>query len=79
MMTLEQAQDVRNSSGWIWVQKEIDYRISCLLHKLRTCHKDDLPALQDKINTYEEFRRLPDDVVDREVSPAGSSLPESGS
>jgi hypothetical protein len=66
MMTLEQAQEIRNSSIWQWVEKELDYRIKSLLDRLRTCGSEELEMLQLKVQLLEEFKRLPDDVVDRE-------------
>ena len=70
-MTLEQAQELRNSAYWSWVGKEIDYRIASLLNMLKACNKDELPAYQEKIRMLEELKRLPDDVVDRE-QPSGA-------
>lgn len=72
MMTLEQAQEIRNSLLWKTIQKEIDYRISCANNGLRTCTPENLFGLQDKIKVYEEIKRLPDDVVERELLPTAS-------
>ena len=66
MMNLEQAQEVRNSTFWLYIKDEIDYRISTTLNKLKTCNQEELPELQGDLKKYEEFKRLPDDVVDRE-------------
>lgn len=72
MMTLEQAQEIRNSVNWKNVVKELNYRISCVHNRLTTCDSDELFGLQRKIQMYEEIKKLPDDVVEREQSPTAS-------
>jgi len=66
MMTLEQAQEIQSSLYWKYVQNELDYRISCIVNRLRTCNKDELDELQNDIQMLESFKRLPNDVLDRE-------------
>jgi len=66
MINFEQAQRVGLSEEWQIVQKELDYRIAGLLSQLKTCSMDDLGATQLKLQVYEEIKRLPEDVKERE-------------
>ena len=68
-MGLEQAQELRNSPYWKWVEDELDYRIMSGLNELRKASRDDVGRLQYKLDMLEQFKRLPDDVVDREADP----------
>jgi hypothetical protein len=70
MMTLEQAQETRNSVMWKWVCDEIQNRINAALNELKCCDMDDVEFIRNKIKTLEELSRLPDDVVEREESPS---------
>ena len=65
-MGLERAQEVRENSLWKYICEEIDYRIILSEQKLRSCSKDELPVLQNRVTMLEEFRRLPEDVIERE-------------
>ena len=66
MMSLEQAQELRNTSLWKYVKLEIDHRIFCKLNELKICTPENLPLIQAQMKVYEEFLRLPDDVIERE-------------
>ena len=66
MMTLDKAQEVRESLVWDNIVDEIDYRISAKLNTLRSCKQDELFLVQREIAVLEELRRLPEDVIERE-------------
>ena len=65
-MTELQAKELRNSDLWKSVNIELDYRIQCKTNELKKCDSEGLKTLQDKIASYEELKRLPDDVIERE-------------
>lgn len=66
MMTLEEAQEARHSLVWKNVCKELDYRKDILRELLLRCNAEELDSIQTKIRLYEEVKKLPDDVVERE-------------
>ena len=65
-MNYEEAVETRQTKTWEIIKTEIDNRISNLMQQLTTCPPDKLLELQLKLRTWAEFKRLPDDVVDRE-------------
>ena len=65
-MTEGQAKELRNSDLWKSVNIELDYRIQCRMNALKNCDSEELKTLQNIIASYEELKRLPDDVVERE-------------
>lgn len=70
-MTMEQAQELRNTALWQNVVNELDYRIEACLGNLKTCMEQDLPELQMKIRLLESLKNLPEDVIDREETVSG--------
>ena len=48
---------------WDDVCKEIDEKISKVLHELRFTSPDKLAILQERIRTLEEVKGLPDQVI----------------
>ena len=65
-MSETHAKELRNSDLWKSVNIELDYRIQCKMNELKKCDGEGLKTLQDKIASYEELKRLPDDVIERE-------------
>jgi hypothetical protein len=65
-MNYEEAQEVRQTRTWTIIVEECNKRIASLKEQLTTCPPDKLIELQLKLRTWAEFKRLPDDVVDRE-------------
>ena len=65
-MTETQAKELRNSDLWKSVNAELDFRVRCKMNELKDCDTEGLKTLQDKIASYEELKRLPDDVIERE-------------
>ena len=65
-MTYEEAVEIRQTRHWGMIQTECDRRIEGLKNQLTTCPPDKLTELQIKLRTWAEFKKLPDDVVDRE-------------
>ena len=66
MMNAEEAKEARHSLVWDSICKEIDFRISSIEVKLRNCTPEDLTCYQRDLKRWEEFRKLPDDVIERE-------------
>ena len=65
-MTIEQAQELRNSTAWDNVVKELSRMIDLDMAKLRTCTADELRRYQVRIETFEFIKNLPQTVIDRE-------------
>lgn len=65
-MTIEQAQELRNSTAWDNVVRELTRLIEVDMVKLRTCTADDLRRYQIRIETFEFIKNLPQTVIDRE-------------
>ena len=65
-MNYEEAVEVRQSRMWDIVKGECDKRIHSFKEQMTTCPPDKLLELQNKLRTWAEFKRLPDDVVSRE-------------
>jgi len=66
MMNLEQAKRVGLSEEWKIVVDELEHRIQGRINQLLNCHMDDLGANQLRIQVYEEIKRIPEDVKNRE-------------
>ena len=73
-MSREEASEVRQSKVWEMVCKEIDFRIYCLTERLKKCKVSEFEVLQAEVLSWESFKRLPDEVADRE-SDWGSETP----
>lgn len=71
-MNIERAQDIRSSEMWADVCKEIDSKIKNLEQRIRSCAVDELPKIQLSIQLWEEAKRIPTDVIEREESVDGS-------
>ena len=71
-MTEDQANEIKGSMHWGWVCGEIDNRISNVLIDLKTCEKEDLDRLQEKIKMLEQLKTLPEDVMEREQVDFGT-------
>lgn len=69
-MGREEATEVRQSKVWEIVQKEIDFRIYCITEKLKKCKVSEFEVLQAEVLSWESFKRLPDEVADRESDSA---------
>lgn len=65
-MTLEEAQEVRQSHVWQLVKDELSKRIAVLQQELMTIPPDQLVRVQAKLRTLMEVQRLPDDMIERE-------------
>ncbi len=68
-MELEKARELKHSTLWLEVEKELNEKIAVEIQKLRSCEKDELERLQTRIELLEEIKRLPQDVIDREEAP----------
>lgn len=66
MMSYETAVELKHTALWDEVMSEIEFRIVNETLKLRQCKPEELKSIQDKIALYEEIKRLPQDVIDRE-------------
>lgn len=62
-LTGEEAE--RLGHYWPLVCKEIDLRICSTLNSFKTCSKEDLGRLQERVAVYEELKRMPFDVKER--------------
>lgn len=65
-MDLEEAREVRESTIWALVCGEIDKRIADLHQQLVSIPPEKLVEFQQKLRTLAEFKKLPDDVINRE-------------
>jgi len=77
MMNEEQATTLRHSEHWGWIVKELEFRLSSEMRKLRNVSTVQLAEQQARVNFIEEFMRLPDDVLDREAAPTVTDSPQS--
>jgi hypothetical protein len=68
-MNHERAVELRNTDQWTRICGELDFRISSLIAELRVCSTEDIEIIRTKLKMLEEFKRLPDDVVEREADP----------
>lgn len=66
MMNIEQARELQQSLMWGGVVEELDKKIFHIMQKLKTCTPEELKNLQFEINCYENLKRLPTDVIERE-------------
>lgn len=66
MLDLEKAKELQSSLMWGGVVEELDKKIFHITQKLKTCTPEELKTLQFEINCYENLKRLPSDIVDRE-------------
>jgi hypothetical protein len=67
MMELIAAKELKNSSLWREVEKEIDYRVNALKNELITCKDEDLIRIRTKILTYEDLKNMPETVIERDA------------
>jgi hypothetical protein len=67
MMDIVAAKELKNSSLWEQVEKEIDFRVNALKNELITCKDIDLVRIRTKILTYEDLRNLPETVIERDA------------
>lgn len=68
-MGIEQAKELKYSTLWETVKKELDVRIESCLAQLKQCTIEELPKIQLRIKTFEEVKNLPQDVIYREEDP----------
>ena len=67
MMDIVAAKELKNSSLWREVEKEIDHRVSALKNELITCQDEDLIRIRTKILTYEDLKNMPETVIERDA------------
>ena len=66
-MTGSEAEEVKNSTYWEFVKKELKYRLSLKTQELRGCGEQRiLDRINSAIDTLEGVINLPEDVIDRE-------------
>lgn len=65
-MTREEAIQLRDSPLWAAVCAELDTRIESVIYRLKTCNPEDLPSVQKEMRLLEDFKTLPQVVIDRE-------------
>lgn len=65
-MNHDKAVEVKQSPLWGSIVEELDERLEGVINELKFCSPEDLKIKQAKIMLYEEFKRLPQDVIDRE-------------
>lgn len=63
---IEKAKEIHSSVLWEQICKEIDAKVEALESKLRICSRDELERVQLEIQIWENVKRLPQDVIDRE-------------
>lgn len=67
MMTAGEADEIKNSSFWGFITKELNYRIGLKTAELRRCKdQDKLDKLNAVIDTLEDISKLPEHVIERE-------------
>ena len=66
MMDPIAAKELKNSSLWKEVEKEIDYRVRCDMEKLLTCDEKELLAVRTRIRCLKELSKIPETVIERE-------------
>ena len=66
-MTESKAREIIDSSIWESVVEELDERIQNTFNDMRNCDADELKGYQRRIKLFEEIKRLPEDVLDREI------------
>lgn len=62
-LNAEKAEGLKYSY-WDDVCAEIDKKIEKELNKLITCSAEDLSRIQERIKTFAEIKRLPQQVID---------------
>ena len=68
-MSLLEAQEVKDSTYLGHIKKELDYRMNLKLQELRRCKtQQELDKVSAAIDTFEEAKNIPDDVIEREES-----------
>lgn len=67
MMDLVAAKELRSSSLWREVEKEIDFRVNALKNQLITCKDGDLISIRTKILTFEDLKNMPETVIERDA------------
>jgi hypothetical protein len=67
MMDISAAKELKNSSLWREVEKEIDFRVNTLMKKLLTCETKDLMEVRTKIQALEECKNIPTTVIERDA------------
>ena len=66
-MSLTEAQEVKDSTYWGYVNRELDYRIGLKIQELRKCKtQQELDKCNMAIDTMEEMKRIPELVIERE-------------
>lgn len=65
-MSEDEARDIANSSFWLAVKRELDYRIMSKLMAMKSCTAEEVRFLQREIKVYEEMIGLPEAVMNRE-------------
>lgn len=65
-MDVEKAKEIHSSVLWEQVCEEVDTRIKSLEQSLRSCLPSDLEKIQIQIKIWEQVKKLPLDVIERE-------------
>lgn len=65
-MDIDRAEELKSSLIWSSVIEEMDRKIFYETTKLKTCKAEDLLLIQARISVFEELKRLPEDVIDRQ-------------
>ena len=65
-MDIQTAKELKSTLMWAGIVEEMDKKIHYESQKLRTCKPEDLLLIQARIDIFEQVKRLPDDVVERE-------------
>lgn len=66
-MEIEAAKELMNSSLWREVEKEVDFRVSCLMNTLMSCPPEELEATRIRIRALKELKAIPKSVIERET------------
>ncbi len=65
-MKIEDAKVIKHSSHWRAVEEELDNWTQGTYEKMKNCTPEELQGLQATVKAYQEVKRLPQIVIDRE-------------
>jgi hypothetical protein len=69
-MDIERAKSINMSTDWEEICKEIDHWILSQLERTKTCHPEQLGKIQATISAFEQIKKLPQVVIDRDEVPS---------
>ena len=65
-LSVMQAKELQSTDTWSGFCAEVDSRVQGLYSQMSTCKPEMLPALQAKLQTYQEVKGMLQAVIDRD-------------